>query len=191
MAFDAPHIQNTRRGGSIRFFGKKNAQDHVRVGLEPLYPRLWRYALTTTGRRDWADDLAQTTCERALAKASQFTPGTHLDRWLFTLAHSIWRNELRARRVRTGMGLIPVEKAALPSHGLSAETNLFCTEVLSKVSALPEAQRLAVLLVYVEGYSYAEAATVMDVPVGTIMSRLATARARLGHLHDGADGDLE
>ncbi len=147
--------------------------------------------MTTTGRRDWADDLAQATCERALAKADQFTPGTHLDRWLFALARSIWCNDLRSRRVRTGMGLIPVEEAGLQSHGLSAETNLFSTEVLSNVAALPEAQRLAVLLVYIEGYSYREAAGIMDVPVGTIMSRLATARAKLGHLQHGAGGDLE
>lgn len=191
MVFGPPHTQNTPGGGSIRFFGKKTSQDHVRAGLAPLYPRLWRYALTTTGRRDWADDLAQATCARALAKADQFTPGTHLDRWLFTLAHSIWRNDLRARRVRTGLGLIPVEEAGLQSRSLSAETNLFSTQVLSNVAALPEAQRVAVLLVYIEGYSYREAAGLMDVPLGTIMSRLATARAKLGHLCDGAGGDLE
>lgn len=147
--------------------------------MPEVFPRLWRYAVALTGRRDWGDDLAQTTCLRALDKADQFEAGTHLDRWMFRMAQRIWLNELRSRKVRTGGGLVPVEEIDLPDKSPNAETNILARDVLNKVNALPEAQRQAVFLVYVEGYSYKEAAEMMEIPIGTVMSRLAAARKRL------------
>ncbi|MEO0937673.1 MAG: RNA polymerase sigma factor [Pseudomonadota bacterium] len=151
----------------------------VRTGLTAHHARLWRYCLALTGQRDWADDLVQTACLRALEKAGQYQPGTHVDRWLFTIARSTWLNELRARKVRQGGGLVPVEEIDLPSAAPGTEVNILAREVLNKVNRLPEAQRLTVFLVYVEGYSYAEAAEHLDIPIGTVMSRLATARRTL------------
>ncbi|MEL7165025.1 MAG: RNA polymerase sigma factor [Pseudomonadota bacterium] len=145
-----------------------------------MFPRLWRYSVSLTGRRDWGDDLAQTTCVRALDRGDQFQPGTHLDRWLFTMAKRIWLNELRSRKVRTGGGLVPVEEIDLPDTAADQETNILARDVLNRVNALPEAQRHAVFLVYVEGYSYKEAAAIMEIPIGTVMSRLAAARKSLG-----------
>ena len=144
-----------------------------------VYPRLWRYAVALTGRRDWADDLVQTTCVRALDKADQFQAGTHLDRWMFRMAQRIWLNELRSRKVRTGGGLVPVEDVDLADNAPGVETNILARDVLNRVNALPEAQRTAVMLVYVEGFSYKDAAEVMEIPIGTVMSRLAAARKRL------------
>lgn len=161
----------------------------VRRGLPQVFPRLWRYAVSLTGRRDWGDDLAQTTCVRALDRAHQFQPGTHLDRWLFTMAKRIWLNELRARKVRTGGGLVPVEEIDLPDHAPDQETNILAREVLNKVNALPEAQRQAVFLVYVEGYSYKEAAEIMEIPIGTVMSRLAAARKSIAAATGPAQGE--
>jgi RNA polymerase sigma-70 factor (ECF subfamily) len=129
-----------------------------------------------------ADDLAQTTCERALNNAEKFQPGTALDRWLFTLARRIWLNDLRAAKVRQGNGVISVEDHDLEDHKTNTETNIFASEVLNKVHSLPIGQRLAVLLVYVEGYSYREAAGILDIPIGTVMSRLSAARATLAGL---------
>lgn len=151
----------------------------VRDGIPEVYPRLWRYAVALTGRRDWADDLVQTTCLRALDKADQFEPGTHLDRWMFRMAQRVWLNELRSRKVRTGGGLVPVEEIDLPDKKPEAETNILARDVLNRVNGLPEAQRQAVVLVYVEGYAYKEAAEIMEIPIGTVMSRLAAARKRL------------
>ena len=88
----------------------------------------------------------------------------------------MWLNDLRAAAVRRGGGLQAVEDVDLPDPGPDAETNYFAREVLSTVNALPEAQRATVLLVYVEGFKYAEAAEILDVPIGTVMSRLAAAR---------------
>lgn len=148
----------------------------MRDGLPELYPRLWRYAIALTGRRDWAEDLAQTTALRAIEKADLFEAGTHLDRWLFRMAQRIWLNELRSRKVRQGGGLVPVEDVDLADTIPSAESNIFARDVLSRITALPEAQRVTVLLVYVEGYSYKDAAAQLDIPIGTVMSRLAAAR---------------
>ena len=147
--------------------------------MPDLYPRLWRYCVVLTGQRAWADDLAQATCLRAIEKAVGFTPGTHLDRWLFRMAQRLWLNELRANKVRQGAGLVPVEDVDLPAAGPGVETNIFAGQVLHRVTTLPEAQRICVLLVYVEGYRYQEAAEVLDIPIGTVMSRLAAARKTL------------
>ncbi|MEL6565612.1 MAG: RNA polymerase sigma factor [Pseudomonadota bacterium] len=155
-----------------------------------VFPRLWRYSVALTGRRDWADDLAQTTCLRALDKADQFEAGTHLDRWMFRMAQRIWLNELRSRKVRTGGGLVPVEEIDLPDQSPSADTNILARDVLNRVNALPEAQRHSVFLVYVEGYSYKEAAEIMEIPIGTVMSRLAAARKRLGEDMADAKGQI-
>ena len=110
--------------------------------------------------------------------ADQFEPGTHLDRWMFRMAQRVWLNELRSRKVRTGGGLVPVEDIDLPDKTPGAETNILARDVLNKVNALPEAQRHTVFLVYVEGYSYKEAAEFLEIPIGTVMSRLAAARKR-------------
>ncbi len=136
--------------------------------------------MAVTGRRDWADDLVQATCLRALEKADLFTPGTHLDRWLFTMAQRLWLNEIRSRKVREGGGLVPIEDTPISDNSPAMETNILARQVFSQIQALPEAQRAAVLLVYVEGYSYRECAEVLDIPIGTVMSRLAAARAKLG-----------
>lgn len=157
--------------------------------MAAVYPRLWRYAVALTGRRDWADDLVQTTCLRALDKAAQFEPGTHLDRWMFRMAQRVWLNELRARKVRLGGGLVPVEDIDLPDNSPGVEVNILARDVLNRVNALPEAQRQAVFMVYVEGYAYKEAAEIMEIPIGTVMSRLAAARKRLNT--DMAEGKAQ
>ena len=111
-----------------------------------------------SGNRDTAEELVQATCVRALERAQQFTPGTRLDRWLFAILHSIWLNEVRARKVRLGQGLVDAD-AVLVFDGLKdTEANIWAGQVLREVQALPEAQRETVFLVYVEGMTYREAA---------------------------------
>jgi RNA polymerase sigma-70 factor (ECF subfamily) len=153
--------------------------DAVIEGLGAELTRLWRYALVLSGSRDAAEDLVQATCVRAIERAGQFQPGTRLDRWLISILRSIWLNEVRSRKVRQGQGLVDAD-AVLVFDGLrETETNIFAAQVLREVQSLPEMQREAVYLVYVEGLTYREAADALAVPIGTIMSRLATARARL------------
>ena len=92
------------------------------------------------------------------------------------MAQRVWLNELRSRKFRTGGGLVPVEEIDLPARLPDSETNIFVRDVLNQVNTLPEAQRQSVFLVYVEGFSYKEAAEIMEIPIGTVMSRVAAAR---------------
>lgn len=121
----------------------------------------------------------QATCVRALERAGQFVPGTRMDRWLMSILHSIWLNEVRSRRVRLGQGQVDVDQALAFDGEHAAQTHVLAAQVIRRVDALPEAQRETVFLAYVEGLSYREVAEVLDVPIGTVMSRLAAARAKL------------
>ena len=154
----------------------------VRAGLEPTLARLWRYALVLSKARDTADDLVQATCLRAIERADQFAPGTRVDRWLFAILRSIWLNEIRSQRIREGGGFVDAEDALIGDGVREMETNITASTVLRAISCLPGAQRETILLVYAEGYSYAEAATAFGVPIGTVMSRLAAGRAALAKL---------
>jgi RNA polymerase sigma-70 factor (ECF subfamily) len=159
-----------------------SSRQAVEQGLPPLLKRLWRYGLVLSGDSEVAHDLVQATCLRALEKCDQFQPGTELARWTYTILSSIWKNELRSRRIRQGQGFVDPEIALVADGAREMDTNLFARQVLQEVERLPEGQREAVFLVYGEGLSYKEAAEVLDVPQGTIMSRLAAARAKLAGL---------
>lgn len=159
----------------------------VETGLPPLLKRLWRYGMVLTGDQDMANELVQATCLRALERCEQFEPGTQLIRWTYTILGSIWKNELRSRSVRQGLGHVDPE-IALVTDGISEmDTNILARQVLKEVEQLPEGQREAVFLVYGEGLAYREAAEVLDVPVGTVMSRLAAARSKLAGLKEQGD----
>ena len=159
-----------------------DAHRAVMEGLAALLPRLWRYGLLLSGNRDTAEELVQATCVRALERSAQFAPGTRLDRWLIAILHSIWLNEVRARKVRQGQGLVDADAALVLDGIREIETNILAAQVLREVQDLPEVQRETVYLVYVEGMTYREAAETLDIPIGTVMSRLAAARARLASL---------
>lgn len=116
---------------------------------------------------------------RALERAGQFVPGSQMDRWLLSILHSIWLNEVRARRVRQGQGLVDADQALSYDGEHAAHTHVLAAQVIRRVDALPEAQRETVFLAYVEGLSYREVAEVLQVPIGTVMSRLAAARLKL------------
>ncbi len=165
--------------GPILGFFKKSALDEIREGIGAIYPRLWRYCLMQTGKRDRADDLAQNTCLRAMERHESYQPGTHLDRWLFRMAHRLWLNEIRATAVRTGTGLVALEDTEISDGSATAEENIFVAEVFAKIGALPEGQRVVVLLAYVEGFTYQETADTLGIPIGTVMSRLASARKKI------------
>src|SRR5258706_12483313 len=115
-----------------------SGHDAVMEGLSLHLDRLWRYGLVLSGNRTVAEDLVQATCLRALEKSHQFMPGTRLDRWLFSILHSIWLNEIRATRYRTGLGLVDAETALVFDGIKEIETNILAGQVLKEVNALPE-----------------------------------------------------
>lgn len=161
---------------------KKVPDSVIRAKLIECLPRLWRFAVSLTGRRDWADDLVQNTCVRALERQHQVTDVDGLLRWLMRIARTTWYNELRSKALRQTQSLDSGEVPHVPADIASQETNIFLREVLSEVMLLPEAQRATVMLVLIEGFSYREAADILDVPIGTVMSRLSAARGKLAHL---------
>ena len=157
--------------------------DFVIARLPGLLPRLWRFGLVLSKDRDTAEDLVQMTCVRAIERAGQFSPGTRLDRWLFAILRSLWLNELRSRRIRAGRGYVDPEEVLVADGVHNIQTNMLAAQVFREVMALPDSQRETVLLVYVEGFSYREAADMLGIPIGTVMSRLATVRRKLSPLN--------
>ena len=155
----------------------------VREGLLPLLPRLRRLARALAGQLADADDLVQIVVERALIHAAQWRPDAPLDKWVFAIARNAWRDELRARG-RSQKLFAPEEAGATAADGASAPAQQL--ELAAALALLPTDHREVVALVLVEGLSYSEAAELLEVPVGTITSRLARARATL-QAHLGKD----
>ncbi|RDJ15464.1 RNA polymerase sigma factor [Rhizobium grahamii] len=174
-----PSVQPAALEGRIVAEADIASEADIRSGLADNLLRLWRYGLVLSHRRDVADDLVQQTCVRALERVGQFEAGTRLDRWLFSILHSIWLNEIRSQRVRLGRGFVDADEALVIDGARETETHVMANQVLRLVNTLPDAQRAAVFLAYVEGLSYKEVADVLDIPIGTVMSRLAAARAKI------------
>ena len=152
----------------------------LRPELIALLPRLRRFARALCGNAHDADDLVQTTVERALKHAGQLRPDSQLAGWTFGILRNAWIDEQRARGRRTRLFAAEEsgEHVADATHGSQAEL-LAVQEALQR---LPEEQRLAVALVLIEGLSYKEAAHIMQVPIGTLTSRLARGREALQEL---------
>ena len=158
--------------------------DELHLQLPLCLPRLWRFALRLTRDPHDAQDLVQRCCVRALERRSQWQPGTSMLSWLFAIEHSIWMNELRrSQRLRTESLESPDFQNTEGLPDAAAHDPLqhaHYLQVVASVEALPEAQRTVMLLVAVEGFSYREAAEILDIPIGTVMSRLARARSTIG-----------
>jgi len=158
-------------------------QDGLSGDLGDLLPRLWRFALRLAGDRRDAEDLVQRACGRALERQHPLQPGTSTLSWMFSIVHSVWLNELRARQIRSHGNMQWSEELVEPvadSRARNPETHTLHQQIISSVERLPDAQRSVMLLVAVEGLSYHEAATVLDMPVGTVMSRVVGARLTIG-----------
>ncbi|ALM87018.1 RNA polymerase subunit sigma-24 [Bordetella sp. N] len=136
-------------------------------------PALRRYARLLAGDRAAADDLVQDTLERACAKWSLWRPGTALRAWLMTLMHNIYLNRVRDWRHDDGHAVL--EDGPEPSHHPLAHAPEMM-DLQRALERLTPPLRSVLLLVSVEEYSYAEAAEILQVPLGTIMSRLHRAR---------------
>ena len=155
--------------------------------LPTLLPRLWRFAMRLAGDAHDAEDLVQRACVRALERQHQLQPGTSTLSWLFSIVHSVWLNEVRARQIRSHGSMQWSEELAdtvADPAAPSPEMYTLHQQIISAVERLPDAQRTVMLLVAVEGLSYREAGIALDVPIGTVMSRLARARQSIGELFD-------
>jgi RNA polymerase sigma-70 factor (ECF subfamily) len=151
--------------------------------LIALLPRLRRFAFGLAGSADEGDDLLQSALERALGRLDQWQKGTRLDSWMFRIVQTVWIDRQRARRRRG----VHVDVAAMPDlpggdAAHETESRLHLAAVQRCVSRLPAEQREVLMLVSVDGMSYREAADVLAIPMGTVMSRLSRARLALGRM---------
>ena len=145
--------------------------------LVGVLPQLRRYARALTGDRAWADDLVQDVTERALGRSKGFRVGSNLRAWLFTIMRNLYIDQLRGRRD------IAVDDEAAPWRQMAAPVGevdgLVLRDVQRALYCLPVEQREVMLLVCVEDMSYQEASVVLNVPAGTVMSRLSRAREHM------------
>ena len=149
--------------------------------VERWIPRLRRYALALTGQRDAADDLVQDALERAWRKRALWQPGSDLRAWLFTVMHNVHVNRVRASHPTEGLDELRADERGAHSAppGPSGETRVMVSELGHALMRLSDEQREVVLLIGLEQMTYAEAAAVIEVPVGTVMSRLSRGREKL------------
>ena len=174
-------------GSSLRLLSGRDPVSG-RFADQPItvLPRLRRFARGLSGSLTDADDLVQAACERALARQHQFQEGTRFDSWMFRIVQTIWIDQVRSRDVRKEDGDTAQDRLGSNEPVRRVEARLALDEVRRALDCLPPDQRTALLLVTVEGLSYKEAAETVQVPVGTIMSRLARARIALQvHLEAG------
>ncbi|MCS0497662.1 RNA polymerase sigma factor [Ancylobacter sp. MQZ15Z-1] len=160
--------------------------------LEPLIPPLRRYARALMRDRAAADDLVQDCLELAISRWHQRREGSDARSWTFAILHNLAISRMRQSK-RRGVH-VPLDdlQQEVVAQAPDQDQGLRQHDVMKALDALPEEQKNVLLLVSVEDLSYAEAARVLDIPIGTVMSRLARARERLRHIMEpGAQGGGE
>lgn len=164
--------------------------DNFRQQMIALLPRLRRFAYSLTSRSSDADDLVQAACERALNRQGQFKIGTRMDSWMFRIIHNLRIDAARSKLSRTPHASFNEEYDAGGMAGNShsqMEARLVLDNVRKAMKKLSENDQMVLALVCVDGQSYKEAAETLNIPVGTVMSRLARARIKLNTLLHGKE----
>ncbi len=164
----------------------ESSSTNLREGIAALLPRLRRFGRMLARNAEDADDLVQIAVERALTHTEQWREGTRLDSWMFRIMQNAWIDETRARERRSQTFV--AEEAGENVGESTNDAQMDAIAVRKAVAQLGDDQRAVVGLVLVEGFSYQEAAEVLDIPVGTLTSRLARARETLQILLGGATG---
>jgi RNA polymerase sigma-70 factor (ECF subfamily) len=158
----------------------------VREEFLALLPRMRRLCHGLARGAEDGDDLLQTVCEKVVSRAHQHDRGKRLDQWVYRIVYTTWFDTLRARKVRARYH-VGGEPDLLPGvHGVEAAEAAVTLGVVERaIAKLPDEQRAVLLLVGVEGLTYKEAASILDTPIGTVMSRLARGRIALGRMLEG------
>ena len=154
--------------------------DSARDKILQEIPRLRRYARALTGNRESADDLVQDSLERACSRFHLWRHGTNLRAWLFTIMHNVHANTVRRAKSRPILTAMPENLDAVTRP--AQHDRLELEALAESLDLLTDEHREVILLVGLEEMSYAETAGVLDIPVGTVMSRLSRARTRLKEL---------
>ncbi|ATI79524.1 MULTISPECIES: RNA polymerase sigma factor [Sphingobium] len=148
--------------------------------LLAILPRLRRFAASLSHDRADGDDLCQAALEKGLRARDQWQPGTRLDSWMYRIMRNLWIDEGRARQ-RAARTFAPEEAGADVGYAgdKAVEQAMTLSDVDRAMQALPPEQREAIALVLVEGLSYKEAAAILNIPMGTLTSRLVRGRGAL------------
>jgi len=148
--------------------------------LAELLPRLRRFAYTLSRSAADADDLTQASVERALKSRGQWQEGTRLDSWAYRIMRNLWIDTVRSRSRRDRVEA-PAEEADRlgedPTASMDAAVDL--SRMMAAMERLPDEQREVVALILIEGFGYRETAEMLDVPIGTVSSRLVRGRTAL------------
>jgi len=149
----------------------------------PVIPRLRRYARALTGDRLMADDLVQDTLERAWTKRHLWRQGSDLRAWMFTIMHNVYVNQVRARVAEV---TVPLDAEAYNVPARSSPVDMLeVADIDAALRRLPDEQREVLLLVALEQLSYGETASALNIPIGTVMSRLYRAREHVRRITAG------
>lgn len=175
------------RSASIRFVfvwsqTERPMNDRQKAILAEI-PRLRRYARSLMRDADRADDLVQDCLERAFTRMGNWQTGENPRRWLFTIMHNIFIDTVR-RDQRRGETMAVAEAENTQTQDADQHEKLVVRDVLDALQKIDPDRRAALILVAVEGFSYTEAADILDVPAGTLMSRIARGRAELRRVLD-------
>lgn len=161
--------------------------DDRKAAILAEIPRLRRYARALHRDRDAADDLVQDCLERALLRLDNWRTGESPRRWLFTIMHHLFVDQVRKTKRRAEVVMLTLEDSEALASPSEQHENVASREIMDALQAISPDRRAALLMVGVEGFSYAEAATMLGVPAGTLMSRIARGREELrGLLEDVA-----
>jgi RNA polymerase sigma-70 factor, ECF subfamily len=154
--------------------------ERIKDDIALLIPRLRKFARVLTGNMADADDVVQACLEKAMRNIQQWQPGTRLDSWLFAIARNQWIDDRRLARNRNPHDEIDTMLDLAGEDGTAvSESREQQRAVRAAVATLPPEQRELVALVMLEGYAYREAADMLGLPIGTVMSRLSRAKAAL------------
>lgn len=160
--------------------------DDKKAAILQEIPRLRRYARALLRDRDAADDLVQDCLERALLRMESWRTGESPRRWLFTIMHHLFIDHVRKVNRRGEAAILPLDAhEALSTPAMQAES-VASREIVDALQAISPDRRAALVMVGIEGFSYAEAATMLGIPAGTLMSRIARGRDDLRSLLDDA-----
>ncbi len=154
-----------------------NGTEEIGERIVGLLPRLRRFARSLSRNQHDADDLVQSAVERAWKNSGQLRPGANLGSWMFGIMRNAWLDNLRAGR-RRGEVPLPEDSGSHPAVS-TADSDANLWSVSEAMNKLTEDQRVVIALVLVEGLSYKEAAEVLEIPIGTVTSRLARGRTAL------------
>jgi RNA polymerase sigma-70 factor, ECF subfamily len=156
----------------------------VLTRIEACIPALRRYASALLRNREDADDLVHDCLVRALDKLHTRRDDADIRAWLFAIMHNLFISQLRRAKVRPAGELLDETHEASVSVRADQESSLHWRDLVRGLNQLPVEQRTVILLISVEDLSYAEAAAVLNIPIGTVMSRLARGRERLRSMLD-------